>query len=117
MATCNNCGGALTQTSVCLDCGAIRRKFDILTLIIAIAGLALFPALALAAPAAISTFNLGSTASNVITALSVIVPVSMSIDAVVMSIKRRKTHKTTISLAFGALGIVVGAVLLLQWVL
>ena len=117
MIICNNCGGALTQTGVCLDCGTVRRKFDILTLIIAIVGLALFPALAVSAPSAISAFNLGSTASNAITALSMIIPASIAVDAVVMSIKRRKTHKTAVSLVLGAIGIVAGLVLALQWVI
>ena len=116
MESCSNCGGALTKTRMCLDCGSISRKLDILTLVIAITGLVLFPVLALSAPAAIAAFNLGGTASNVITALSIIIPISMAVDAVVMSIKRRKTHKTTISLVLGVIGSIVGSILFLQWV-
>jgi len=110
-----SCGSVLTPTGVCLDCGKIIQKFDALMLIVALVGIAFLPILALAVPAIISTFELdGTLAATILTALSFVVPISVCADAVFMSIKRKKTHKTTMPLAFGTIGIIIGVVLLLH---
>lgn len=114
---CNNCGGALTQTGVCLNCGITHRKFDIATLIIALVGIALYPALAMAAPIVISNFNFGGIQANIATAFSMLIPLSSGIEAVLMAARRKKTHKTAAACIFGIIGIIIGAIMLSQWVI
>ena len=114
---CKNCGGTLTPTGMCADCGIIHRKFDFSTLLIGILGIALHPALAFVANLMISSLNFGTTAISIITVISYLIPLSISCDALFLAIKRRKAFTTWPAFIFGILGVAIGIVFFLQWLL
>ena len=108
----------ITAQGLCLDCGTIRRRPDILGLAVGISALAMYIVFPVSVEIFTRIFNLGATAVNIITVLSYIIPVSTAVDAIVMARKRRQTHKfTMVGLVLGIIGVVIGISLLLWWFL
>ena len=118
--TCSNCQGILSPTGTCFQCGTHHRRFDTFSFWLGMSGIALYFLLAIAARAIISAFNLGTAAVNIIAVLSFLIPLSTAADAIIVAVKRRKTHKTAAGLILGIAGLVIvitGVVLLLRGVI
>jgi len=92
-----------------LDCGTIRKKFDVFATVVGIVGLLLLPLSWLA----IEFFE----PSTVLTVIFAIIPLSVASDAVFMAIKRRATHKTAAALFLGIIGCIIGLVSLIYRVI
>ena len=92
-----------------------QKKWDVLALAVALAGLALFAPLFFAVPAVASFLGFGQTLTAVATLLSHLFPLSLCIDGVVLARKRKEEGKTLPALVIGASGIVIGLLLLANW--
>jgi len=108
--TCTICGGTLSVTKVCFDCGAVRRVFDTLTFIIGVVGLglALFPLLPMIVWFIAQAFSLSGTVTMVAGLIARFIPVTVAADAIIMAHKRRNTHKTAVALGLGTAGVAIG---------
>ena len=92
-----------------------QKKWDVLSLAVALAGLALYAPLFFAATAVTSFLGFGPIITGVATFLSHLLPLSLCIDGVVLARKRKDEKKTFPALLIGALGIGIGLLLLANW--
>jgi len=107
---CTHCGKMITPTGLCLDCGTMHRKFDWLITCIGMGAILLYPLLGFVANIIISLLNMGATAVFFISWAAIIIPISTGADVVFMARKRAKTHKTTVGLILGIVGIGIGLI-------
>jgi len=111
--SCNNCNATITNTGLCLTCGTQVKRLDTLSLGIGAFSLLCFLIFAVVSSILINNFYFASQRENLLTILSYAAPLFFSSDAIIIAIKRRKSHKTTLGLALGILSTIIGFTLLI----
>ena len=108
---CANCNGAVAYTGICIDCGTAEKRTDMIALVVGAIGLLMLPLPWLVEWVLVSV--IGINGMNVLLIISGLLPLSMTIDAVVLAVKRKDTHKTKAALFVGIIGTLAGIFLLL----